>query len=86
MESDVLGYKSPLYGRRTGQWRVNPLSFRYIRDFLPWTFTDIDKAYSVLGGIPAYLQKFDPIISFWENLSAICWKKDLIFTTKQNFF
>ena len=26
MESEVLGYKSPLYGRRTGQWQVQPLT------------------------------------------------------------
>ncbi|MFV9630121.1 MAG: AAA family ATPase [Methanosarcinales archaeon] len=27
MESEVLGYKSPLYGRRTGQWQVHSLDF-----------------------------------------------------------
>jgi len=27
METEVLGYRSPLYGRRTGQWKVEPLNF-----------------------------------------------------------
>ena len=28
METEVLGYKSPLYGRRTGQLKLEPLKFR----------------------------------------------------------
>ena len=69
MESNVLGYKSPLYGRRTGQWKVNPLSFQYLHNFLPWEPADLVRTYSVVGGIPAYVQKFDKSISFWDNIS-----------------
>ena len=70
MESDVLGYKSPLYGRRSGQWRVNPLQFRYLEQFLPWSQTDLVHVYAVLGGIPAYLLKFEKSLPFWENVTA----------------
>jgi AAA+ ATPase superfamily predicted ATPase len=35
MENEVLGYKSPLYGRRTGQWKVEALSFKDLRSFFP---------------------------------------------------
>ena len=70
MESDVLGYKSPLYGRRTGQWKVLPISFQHLHKFLPWESADQVRAYSVLGGIPAYLRKFDKTRSFWENVTT----------------
>ncbi|HID40034.1 MAG TPA: ATP-binding protein, partial [Calditrichaeota bacterium] len=33
METHVLGYRSPLYGRRTGQWRLNPLHFNNVMKF-----------------------------------------------------
>ncbi|PKL55238.1 MAG: hypothetical protein CVV35_11065 [Methanomicrobiales archaeon HGW-Methanomicrobiales-6] len=36
METEVLGYSSPLYGRRTGQWQLAPLSYPYLRRFLPY--------------------------------------------------
>ena len=35
MESDVLGEKSPLYGRRTGDWSVAPMQFSVLPKFLP---------------------------------------------------
>ena len=28
MEEQVLGYESPLYGRRTAQFKIEPLSYR----------------------------------------------------------
>ena len=33
METEILGYKSPLYGRRTGEWGVKPLTFRHVKEF-----------------------------------------------------
>ena len=37
MEQEVLAYRSPLYGRRTGQWRLQPLSFWDARQMLETT-------------------------------------------------
>lgn len=60
MENEVLGYKSPLYGRRTGQWRVEALSFKDLRSFFPeYSVEERIRTYSILGGIPFYLQQFD---------------------------
>jgi len=36
IETAVLGYASPLYSRRTGQWQVEPLPFEEICHFLPY--------------------------------------------------
>ena len=59
MEKEVLYYKSPLYGRRTGQLLLHPLKFDDARKFFPKK--SIEKQiefYSILGGTPAYLLQF----------------------------
>ena len=68
MESEVLGHKSPLYGRRTGQWQVAPLDFKHTKDFLPYSTEDLINTWFVVGGIPEYLLKFDTDLTFWENV------------------
>ncbi|AEC52119.1 hypothetical protein PNA2_1205 [Pyrococcus sp. NA2] len=69
MESKVLAYKSPIYGRRTGQWRLTEIPFFHIGEFLPgYTVEDLVKVWSVTGGIPAYLLQFSPDKSFDENV------------------
>lgn len=61
MESEVLGQRSPLYGRRTGQWRLKPLSYRDAALFFPGYRPEEQlMAYGILGGMPAYLEQFDP--------------------------
>jgi AAA+ ATPase superfamily predicted ATPase len=69
METEVLGYKSPLFGRRTGQLLVLPLDFRHARKFFPNKSDDeFMYMYAMLGGTPAYLLKFDPDADLWTNL------------------
>ena len=76
MESEVLGYKSPLYGRRTGQWQIAPLEFRFLGEFFPdYTIEDLANVWFVVGGIPAYLLRFDPHLSFFENVEQKVLKK-----------
>lgn len=69
MEKQVLGYRAPLYGRRTGQWQLQPLGFGDAVGFFPdYSPEDRVRAYAVLGGIPAYLQQFDPRHPLLRNL------------------
>ncbi|MHB1440770.1 MAG: ATP-binding protein [Cuniculiplasma sp.] len=68
MENEVLSYKSPLYGRRTGQLRVNPLNFRYIKEFLNYNMFDLCRTYFTIGGIPEYILKFQPDLTYNENI------------------
>ncbi|MFP3872733.1 MAG: ATP-binding protein [Candidatus Aenigmatarchaeota archaeon] len=69
MEDEVLSPKSPLYGRRTGQWKLEPFSFKNAKDFFPeYSFEDKVKAYSILGGIPYFLEQFDVKVSIKENI------------------
>ncbi|MEM3404506.1 MAG: ATP-binding protein [Nitrososphaeria archaeon] len=71
METEVLDYRSPLYGRRTGQWKVQPLYFPYLKDFFrTYNEEDLVRVYGCLGGVPAYLHKFDPNLPFWDNIAS----------------
>lgn len=75
MEQHVLAYRAPLYGRRTAQWQLQPLTFWNARLLLPiYSPDDLVRAYAVLGGIPAYLRQFDdhrPLLTnIVENILA----------------
>lgn len=60
MEEGVLSYESPLYGRRTGQWRLEPMTIGQAAGFFPtYSPTELVRTYSVVGGIPAYLTQLD---------------------------
>lgn len=76
MENEVLGYRSPLYGRRTGQWRVDPMPFSEACKFRKGKpFADHISHFSVAGGIPAYWLRLSPEKDFWKNLSDHILKK-----------
>ncbi len=69
MEQQVLAYRSPLYGRRTGQWRIQPLAFWDTRKMLPnFAAQDLVRAYAILGGAPAYLRQFNDRESLLSNI------------------
>jgi AAA+ ATPase superfamily predicted ATPase len=76
METEVLSYRSPLYGRRTGQWKLQPLRFQHLREFFKkYSDEDLVRVYGCLGGVPAYLIKFDPNIPFWDNVATRIFRK-----------
>ncbi len=46
-------HQSPLFGRLTGQWYLDPLPFSALRDFFPdWSAEERVAAYTVTGGVP----------------------------------
>ncbi len=60
MEYQVLGYESPLYGRRTAQFKIQALTYREITVFHPeLAVSDQALLYGVTGGIPHYINKLD---------------------------
>ena len=81
MENQVLGYKSPLYGRRTAQFKVLPFNFFESKQFLKNLKTE-DQAilYGITGGIPEYLNQIDNNISVRENIT------NLFLTPSGNFY
>ncbi|MFC7114663.1 ATP-binding protein [Natronoarchaeum sp. GCM10025703] len=68
MESEVLGHKSPLYGRRTGQIDLEPFSFTQAREIITYGIEDAIRSYAVTGGTPMYLTLFDYERSLAENV------------------
>ena len=69
MLDDVMGYKSPLYGRSTGSMEVQPFDYLESAAFFP-NYSEEEKliAYGILGGVPRYLNAFDPGRSLRGNL------------------
>lgn len=69
IEKEILADKNPLYGRTTGILKVLPLDFYDSAKFFPnYSMEDKITAYSILGGIPHYLQQFDNSLSLEENV------------------
>ena len=71
MENEVLGEKSPLYGRRTGQLKLEGLppssSFKFSEG---WPVRDRLKTYGIFGNIPAYLSLIEHQVKLQEMLTA----------------
>jgi AAA+ ATPase superfamily predicted ATPase len=67
MLSEVLNYDSPLYGRRTGQIQIEPLTFLSFREFYPDSDNiSLVELYGITGGVPKYMEFFnsrEPLIS-----------------------
>ena len=69
MERDVLNRDAPLYGRRTAQLTLRPLTVGQTRAFLPGrSAVELIEVYAVTGGMPAYLAQLHPDRSLWVNL------------------
>lgn len=68
MMEQLLGYKNPLYGRKTGHIKLDFLKFRHFSEFFPGSSIEENiRAYSILGGVPFYLEKFDKNKTALEN-------------------
>ena len=58
MEKQVLGYESPLYGRRTAQFKLEALHYQEIKAFHPNLSPEqLSLIYGITGGIPHYINK-----------------------------
>jgi hypothetical protein len=73
MEKEVLAERSPLFGRRTAQRKLEPLAPEDTLAFFPkWEMRDRVLAYAILGGMPAYLRRFDDDDTLFANLLREC--------------
>ena len=86
IEDEILGYKNPLYGRTTGIYKLEPLPYTDAIKFFP-NYSDEDKviAYSILGGIPHYLQQFDPQKTVEENIKNTILRRGSILYNEVEF-
>ena len=70
MINEVMGYKSPLYGRITAHLEVKPFDYLESAEFFP-NYSQEEKllAYGILGGIPRYLKAFNPYQDITGNIA-----------------
>ncbi|PSN82326.1 ATPase [Candidatus Marsarchaeota G1 archaeon OSP_D] len=66
IEDDVLSYKSPLYGRRTGSIRLKELRFTDLRHF-GFDLMEAIRVYGFSGGVPYYITKVRTPFYSWIN-------------------
>ena len=60
MENEVLSNKSPLFGRRTCQLKITPLTYLETARFNPeLSPADNAEVYAITGGVPHYINKLD---------------------------
>ena len=72
MENEVMGSKSPLFGRRTAQMKLTGFDYVDAADMLSkYNNEDKIKLYSCIGGTPYYLSRIDKQLSFENNLKAL---------------
>lgn len=70
MEDEILAHRSPLYGRATGLLQVRQWPFRDVRAAFPrYDVASCVALYSVLGGVPYYLEQLDPQLSVVDNIT-----------------
>ncbi len=83
MMIEMMSYQAPLYGRFTAQLPVDPLPFAALRDFLPrYETAERVAVYSMFGGIPAYLERFDDAESIGANIQHLFGKRTSLFRSE----
>ena len=85
MEKQIMGNKSPLYGRRTCQYRILPFDFKTSMEFHKgFSKHDLAVVYAVTGGIPKYLLQIDDQKSLGENLAKSFFSPNSLFFEEPN--
>lgn len=85
MEEKVLSYKAPLYGRSTGQMKIEPFGIKETQMYTP-AYSNIDKViiYAIFGGIPAYLKFINPSKNLQTNIINNFFDKDNVIYDEPN--
>ncbi len=68
MQDTFFSSRAPLFGRRTGQLRLEPLPVRSLRRAVPWKAEEIVELAALFGCVPGYLQRLQSSQSLLTNL------------------
>ncbi|MFT4304847.1 MAG: AAA family ATPase, partial [Candidatus Woesearchaeota archaeon] len=91
MTEKVLSHSSPLYGRRTRDILLTRLQFKYLKEFVNFSFEDILKLEFTIGGIAEYLlisknyNKYDDFIKNEFLLKEGYFFREIFFLLSQEF-
>ena len=76
MTNQVLSYSSPLYGRRTGQIKLQQIDFRHYNEFFPdLSYRQLIEYYSVTGGVPRYIEIFSETKDIYKAIEKFILSK-----------
>jgi AAA+ ATPase superfamily predicted ATPase len=79
MEAQTLSYSSPLYGRRTGQIKLQQIKFEHYNEFfIDKNRKELIEYYAVTGGVPKYIELFYDSKDIYSSI-----KKNVL--SKQSF-
>ncbi len=86
MMVDLMNQNAPLYGRFTGQLPIGPLPFATLKNYFPdYAAAERVATYAVLGGIPAYLERFDPRKNLTDNIRRHLFQRTGMFRSEPSF-
>lgn len=81
MLDNIINNKGGLYGRLTQEMRLLPFSLHECEEFflsrnIKMSRYNIAQAYMILGGIPFYLDYFNPSLSLSQNIDALFFSRN----------
>ena len=85
MQKHALSYDSPLYGRRTAQIRLAPLSFPDVYAAQHLSFERAVEQYAITGGVPKYLEFFNDQEGLLEQVESAVLSKNGFLYEEPNF-
>jgi len=86
MMERLFAANAPLYGRMAGPLRLSPLPFRTLVDFLPrYGPQERVAVYAILGGVPAYLERFSDRLSVMQNIRRHLFQETGLFRTDPDY-
>ena len=86
MEEQTLNYNSPLYGRRTGQIKLQQIQFDHYNDFIPQTtFKEQVEFFAVTGGVPKYIELFDGTDNIYNQINRLILDKQSLLFEEPRF-
>lgn len=82
----IMYHQSPLFGRFTGQWLLQPLPFSALEDFFPnWSLAKRVALFAIVGGVPAYLTWLEPERTLSENIRDVMLAPGSMFMAETSF-
>ena len=86
MEREVLGRKSPLFGRRTAQIHLQPFNHLESAAFHPgYSCSDLARTYGICGGVPLYLEAWNAHQSVEQNITRLFLEETSILAREPEF-
>ena len=86
MYTQTLSYDSPLYGRRTGQIKMKQIAFKHYHEFFDGlNEKQLIEMYAVTGGVPKYIESFEPYADIFEAIEKCVMSKESYLYEEPNF-